>query len=50
MLFATLWGLLIFGERPDGWTVTGALLILAGSLRVATERIETPDEPAERTS
>lgn len=32
LVFATLFGWLIFGDLPDAWTVAGALLIVAGGL------------------
>lgn len=32
VVFATLWGVLLFAERPDGWTAAGALLVIAGAL------------------
>jgi drug/metabolite transporter (DMT)-like permease len=32
VLFAAAWGLLFFSEIPDGFTLAGALLILAGAL------------------
>ncbi len=35
ILFATLWGLLVLGERPDLWTLTGSLLVLGGTLTAA---------------
>jgi drug/metabolite transporter (DMT)-like permease len=38
ILFATLWGILFLGERPDLWTAAGALLILAGTVIAAKAR------------
>ena len=35
IVFAALWGALAFGERPSGWSVAGAAVILAGTLLVA---------------
>lgn len=32
LVFATLIGLLIFGELPDTWTVVGACLVIAGGM------------------
>ncbi len=34
LIFAALWGTLLFSERPDGWTVTGALVIAGAGLYV----------------
>lgn len=34
ILFATFWGILIFGEYPDMWTVIGALVIVGAGLYV----------------
>ena len=34
LLFATLWGVIIFGERPDAWTFTGMVVIVAAGLYV----------------
>jgi drug/metabolite transporter (DMT)-like permease len=34
MIAATLWGMLLFGEEPDGWTIGGAAIIAAGGLVV----------------
>ncbi len=34
ILFATIWGIVIFGEWPDGWTVVGALVIAVAGLYV----------------
>lgn len=32
VVFAGLWGALVFGEGIDGWTIAGALLVLAATL------------------
>ena len=32
MVFVVFWGFVFFGERPDGWTVLGVVLIVAGGL------------------
>ena len=32
VVFAGLWGALVFGESIDGWTIAGALLVLAATL------------------
>ena len=34
ILFATLWGIVIFDEWPDGWTLLGALVIAGAGLYV----------------
>ncbi|MCV6587181.1 MAG: DMT family transporter [Marinibacterium sp.] len=34
LIFATLWGMLIFAEIPDRWTIGGALVIAAAGLYV----------------
>ncbi|WP_406736397.1 DMT family transporter [Thioclava sp. GXIMD4215] len=34
LIFATLWGILFFGQYPDGWTVVGALVIVGAGLYV----------------
>lgn len=36
--FAALWGLIFFGEVPDGWSIAGALLILGCTLALAFTR------------
>jgi len=38
IVFAALWGVLAFGERPDSWTLTGGAIILGGTLLVALRR------------
>ncbi len=35
ILFAGVWGALFFGELPDGWTIVGAAMVVAGTLAVA---------------
>lgn len=35
ILFAATWGALVFGDRPDAWTVVGAACIVGGALLVA---------------
>jgi drug/metabolite transporter (DMT)-like permease len=35
LVFATLIGLLVFGELPDQWTIIGACLVIAGGLYAA---------------
>jgi len=34
LIFATLWGMLLFGERPDLWTICGTLVIAGAGLYV----------------
>ena len=34
LVFATVWGILFFGELPDVWTVAGALVIVGAGLYV----------------
>jgi drug/metabolite transporter (DMT)-like permease len=34
VVFATLWGLFLFGEAPDGWTILGALVIVGAGVYV----------------
>lgn len=38
IVFAAVWGALVFGERPGLWTVAGAVVILASTLGVAYSR------------
>ena len=38
VVFAAVWGFLIFQERPDLWTVVGGALVIASSIWVARER------------
>lgn len=38
IVFAVGWGILVFGEWPDGWTVAGALLVALGTLLLARRR------------
>ena len=35
IVFAATWGALVFGERPDAWTVAGGAVVLASTLLVA---------------
>ncbi len=42
LLFATLWGLLFFGEIPDGWTLLGALVIVGAGLYVWHRETRAP--------
>jgi len=44
VVFAATWGVLVFGEVPDAWTIVGALLILGGTLTAvqASRRERSP--------
>jgi drug/metabolite transporter (DMT)-like permease len=46
VVFAGLWGWLVFGERIDGWTVAGAGLVLAAML--VSLRRSPPSAAADR--
>lgn len=35
LVFAAVWGALVFGEMPDLPTVVGALMVIGGTLIVA---------------
>ena len=41
IVFASLWGVLFFRERPSAWTISGAAVILASTLLVAATRART---------
>lgn len=41
IVFAGLWGVLLFGEHPGVWTVAGAVIIIGSTLVVALVRHET---------
>lgn len=43
IVLAGLWGLLFFGEIPNGWSLAGAALIIGATLWLARQRVE-PDE------
>jgi drug/metabolite transporter (DMT)-like permease len=45
VVFAMLWGIAFFHEKPDAWTVGGALLVLLGTL-LATRQAKS-ERPAE---
>jgi drug/metabolite transporter (DMT)-like permease len=45
VVFAALWGVLFFGEFPDGWTAAGALVILASTLALAWTHRRPPRRP-----
>lgn len=42
VVFAALWGALAFGEIPDGWTISGSLVVLASTLGLAMARGREP--------
>ncbi len=44
IVFAAIWGVLLFQERPDAWTVVGALLIIGSSAALARKE-ELPFTP-----
>jgi drug/metabolite transporter (DMT)-like permease len=45
IVFAALWGIVLLGERPDLWSVSGAVVIIGGTLLVALGKAR----PAART-
>lgn len=38
VVFAAGWGLLVFGERPDGWAIAGGLLVVGSAFWLVRER------------
>ena len=38
VVFAAAWGVLVFGEIPDGWTALGAAVIVASTVALASSR------------
>jgi drug/metabolite transporter (DMT)-like permease len=46
IVFAALWGIILLGERPDAWSVAGALIIVGATLVVALRR--RPDHGSPR--
>jgi drug/metabolite transporter (DMT)-like permease len=42
IVFAALWGLVVFGERPDLWTAAGAALVVGGTLVLVTDDLFRP--------
>ena len=51
IVFAALWGIILLGERPDGWSVLGAAVIVGGTLLVALRpQRGTGETVAERAS
>lgn len=47
IVFAALWGLAFFGEVPDGWTASGALLIVLATFVLARTRPRAVEVAAE---
>lgn len=45
VVFAAIWGALIFGEIPDGWVIAGASVIIGSTLLLARQRVRAA--PAE---
>lgn len=41
LIFATIWGVLFFGEFPDLWTIVGAIIIVAAGLYVWYRETQT---------
>ena len=44
--FAAAWGILIFGDRPTGWTIAGAAVIVASTLWIGADRGRPVTAPA----
>ena len=43
LLFATMWGIILFNNYPDFWTISGAIVIVGAGVYVwARERATTP--------
>lgn len=42
ILFAALWGVILFGEHPSGWTMLGGAIILVSTLVMAISHREGP--------
>jgi drug/metabolite transporter (DMT)-like permease len=49
IVFAAIWGVLIFGEKPDTWTVFGGGLVVMSSIWVARTRSEAPERNVSRS-
>lgn len=45
LIWATLFGFLVFGDLPDGWTILGALVIAAAGLYVLRQEMERTPPP-----
>ena len=48
VVFAAIWGLLVFGERPDHLTLMGGGLVIAGAVWLARERSSGARRPGRR--
>ena len=46
IVFAAVWGALLLGERPDRWSLLGALIIIGGTLLVTLRRRPAPNDLA----
>ena len=38
IVFAAIWGALLLGERPDGWSAVGAIVIVGGTMLISMRR------------
>lgn len=47
VVFAAIWGLLVFGDVPDLWTVSGAVLIIGSAFLLMSGRPKRPTAAAE---
>jgi drug/metabolite transporter (DMT)-like permease len=45
IVFAGIWGVLLLGERPDAWSVLGAMVIVGGTLLISLRRRVASDRP-----
>jgi drug/metabolite transporter (DMT)-like permease len=50
IVFAAAWGILFFAEYPDGWAVTGAVVILGSTLWLARRRTGPRRRAADSTA
>jgi len=46
IVFAAIWGALLLGERPDGWSALGAIIIVGGTLLITLRRRRAPPAPS----
>ena len=49
IVFAALWGLLLFGETPSGWTLAGAGLIVVSTASLLRRRLDPAVAPPAAT-
>ena len=42
ILFATMWGILVFDEIPDGWAIAGGVLVMLATLTIAMRANQPP--------